>query len=179
MNLNMILSLALFLISLLLPVGYFISTSSEVRPAAITEMLIKYALFFNVGCLFIVGAAGQFLYAPEIAACLGWGSSPFQYELAFSELALGLLGLLAPIFHREFWLATISAAVIWLFGASAVHLYYLIELGDQAILNASFVVIWNIVIACWLVGLYVALSKPLLKIFRAFDFWCDKTGKAL
>lgn len=171
MNLNMVLSLALFFASLVLPLMQMITGSGTMRMGSVLEMFIKYALFFNVGCLFIVGSAGQFLYAQEIATCLGWGWSPFQHELAFSELALAILGLMAPIFYREFWLATIITTSVWLFGASAVHLYYLIELGDQAVLNASFVIVWNIIIALWLIGLYVLLTKPLLKIFKAFDAW--------
>lgn len=171
MNLTMILSLALFFMSLFLPLLHVMFASRAMTMHSIIEMLIKYALFFNVGCLFVVGAAGQFLYGPEIASCIGWSWSPFQYELAFSELTLGVLGLMAPVFYREFWLSTIIATVIWLLGASGVHLYYFLVLGNTTILNASFVIVWNILLALWLAGLYTTLSKPLLKLFRAFDAW--------
>ena len=96
---------------------------------------------------------GQLFYGPDIAALLGWAWSPFQYELAFSELALAFLGLISPLFKREFWLATIIASSTWLIGGSAVHLYYLI-LGSQEVLKAGFVIGWNLFIAFWLIGLY-------------------------
>lgn len=171
MNLNMILSLTLFFSSLFFPIMHVILAPKGARLDGIPEMFLKYSLFFNVGCLFILGATAQFLYAPEISGCIGWSWSPFQYELAFSELALGILGLLAPIFYREFWLATIISASVWLVGASLVHLYYLVSLGNLAILNASFVIGWNIVIALWLMCMYTALAKPLTKFFKALDIW--------
>jgi len=179
MNLNMILSLTLFFISLLLPLCHVIFAAGKISVPTLIEIFIKYALFFNVGCLFIVGAAGQFLYAPEIATCIGWGWSPFQYELAFSELALGILGLIAPIFYREFWLSTIIGAIVWLSGASFVHLYYLYIMGNTMILNASFVIVWNFVLVVWLLCLYGALTKPLLKLFRWIDTLQQKKGLEL
>ncbi len=155
MTANMVLSLIVFGASLLLPFAQMMILDKAIVWRNLAEMLLKYTLFFNVGCLFIMGCAGQFLYAQEISACIGWSWSPFQYELAFSELCLGVLGLLSPIFFREFWLATIVAAIIWLLGGSAVHMYYLMS-GNDAILNASFVIVWNILTSLWLVALYSA-----------------------
>ncbi len=159
MNLNMVLSLVLFSLSILIPGLVVLFGGFQPSFRYVPELLLKYALFFNVGCLFIVGFMGQLLYGPEIAACLGWGWSPFQYELAFSELCLGILGLISPIFYREFWLATIIGSVVWLIGGSGVHLYHLIIEGNMAVLNGSFVIGWNIFISLWLIGLYAAVVK--------------------
>ena len=177
MNLNMILSLVLFSTSLVLPIMHILLAPKRLSIPTIAEMMLKYALFFNVGCLFILGGAGQFLYAREIASCIGWSWSPFQYELAFSELCLGILGLLAPLFYREFWLSTTIAAVVWLMGGTAVHLYYLLAHGNEAVINAQFVIGWNVVIAVWLIGLYVILAKPLTKLFDTLEVWRECTSK--
>ena len=159
MNLNMVISLTLFVLSLVIPFFVVLFGGIKYNFRYIPELLLKYALFFNVGCLFITGFMGQLLYGPEIAACIGWGWSPFQYELAFSELCLGVLGLISPIFNREFWLATVIGSVIWLLGGSGVHIYHLIMQGNEALLNASFVIAWNICISFWLIGLYIVLVK--------------------
>ncbi len=160
MNLNITLSLLLFFASVIIPFCQIIFVDKYFRFQNVPEILLKYALFFNVGCLFIVGCAGQFLYGPEIAAGVAWSWSPFQYELGFSELGLGLLGILSPLFKRGFWLATIIASSVWLIGGSAVHLYSYYVYGNTAIESAMFVIIWNIVITVWLIGLYVACTKP-------------------
>ena len=167
MTANMVLSLVLFGASLILPFVQMVIVDKCFHFKNMSEMLLKYALFFNVGCLFILGFAGQFLYAQEISACIGWGWSPFQYELAFSELSLGILGLLSPIFYREFWLATVIAAVLWLIGGSGVHLYYLVQ-GNELLLNASFVIVWNVLLSVWLVGLYTAQARLVSKIYKLF-----------
>ena len=168
MNLNITLSLVLFFASLIMPFCQILFVDKYFRFHNVSEILLKYALFFNVGCLFIVGGAGQFLYGPEIAAGVGWNWSPFQYELAFSELGLGLLGLLCPLYRKEFWLATIIASSVWLVGGSAVHLYAFYVEGNTAITTAMFVIIWNIVITAWLIGWYIACTKPRWNRFLAF-----------
>ncbi|MBA3751905.1 hypothetical protein H0X06_03885 [Candidatus Dependentiae bacterium] len=171
MNLNIILSLALFFASIIIPFCQIIFIDKYFRFQNIPEILLKYALFFNVGCLFITGCAGQFLYAPEISAGVGWGWSPFQYELAFSELGLGILGLISPLFTKDFWLATIIAAAVWLVGGSAVHLYSLYFEGNMAITTANFVIIWNILIAAWLIACYLAYAKSWTRFYKLMTEW--------
>jgi hypothetical protein len=156
MNLNMIVSLVLFVISVSIPFFVIMFSDKHYSFVQNAELFLKYALFFNVGCLFITGFAGQLLYGLEISSCIGWSWSPFQYELAFSELALAVLGFLSPIFYREFWLSTIIGSTVWLLGASGVHIYS-IYAGNTEILNAAFTIGWNIFIAVWLVGLYFLL----------------------
>ena len=155
MYINMILSLLLFVASILIPTFLVLTSPPTSRWHDIPELLMKYALFFNVGCLFFTGFMGQMMHAPDIAALLGWGWSPFQYELAFSELGLAILGLMSPLFEAQFWLATIICATVWLLGGSGVHLYYLWSVGNRDIINASFVIGWNIFIALWLIGLFI------------------------
>lgn len=167
MTLNMILSLVLAVLSVTIPFLQICVEGGTFRQ--LPEMILKYVLFFNVGCLFLLGGAGQFLYGPEISTCIGWGWSPFQYELAFSELGLSILGLICPLFHKEFWLATTIAASVWLLGGSAVHIYYL-ALGNMALLNASFVIVWNLVLVFALSALYGATiwSKKLANDVEGF-----------
>ena len=161
MQLNMLLSLSLFIVSIIIPLSHFFNKTFNA--SSLPVIMLKSALFFNVGCLFITGCAGQLLYGPAIAACLGWSWSPFQYELAFSELALALIGLISPLFHKEFWLATVIAAATWLVGGTAVHIYYLFIEGNQSILNASFVMYWNVFIALWIIGWYIAARSQFQK----------------
>ena len=155
LNLNMFLSLLLFGLSIALPIFVVIFESQPLKKRDVPGLLLPYALFFNVGCLFFLGFMAQLFYGPQVAREINWSWSPFQYELAFSELALAVQGLISPLFRKEFWLATIIGSVIWLMGASGVHLYSLFFLGNQAISNATFVISWNIFLALWLLALFV------------------------
>ncbi len=169
MTLNMILSLLFFALSIIIPFFVVLFAHPKYDLNELPELLITYALFFNVGCLFLAGCVGQFFYGADIAAEIGWSWSPFQYELAFSELSIAILGFVSPVFDKGFWLATIIATVVWLLGGSAVHLYYLFAEGNQAVLNASFAIAWNICIAFWLIGLYLAF-----KAVRTQNRWALK-----
>jgi len=151
-SLNIVLSLVLFGLSLVIPFLVMLFAGEKFDYKELPQLLLSYSLFFNVGCLFLTGFLGQLLYSHEIALSLGWDWSPFQYELGFSELALAVLGLISPLFHKEFWAATIISSAIWLLGGAGVHLYYL--LGSEAVLDARFVIGWNIFLVIWLVGLY-------------------------
>ncbi len=147
-SLNMILSLVLFSLSLVVPLLVMLFAGERFDYTALPQLLLSYSLFFNVGCLFLAGFLGQLLYSHEIAATLGWQWSQFQHELGFSELSLAVLGLISPLFHKEFWAATIIATVIWLLGGAGVHIY------NGAVLNTRFIIGWNIFIALWLIALY-------------------------
>lgn len=155
MILNMILLLALFILSLVCPLIHTMFFVKEESSYNIQEILLRYALFFNVGCLFLLGFLGQVIYSKEIASSLIWPWSPFQYELSFSELAIAILGLSCGLFNYQFWLATILCSVIWLLGASGIHIYYDFVYSTNIISNSVFVVYWNIFIVGWLIFLYL------------------------
>lgn len=151
-TLNMILSIGLFIASLVAPLLVVFFAGKKFNYEKIPTLLLAYSLFFNVGCLFFSGFLGQLLYSYEIVSSLGWYWSPFQYQLGFSELSLAVLGFISPLYKREFWVATIIATVIWLFGAAGVHLYHL--WGSEHMAASRFVIGWNIFLGIWLLGLY-------------------------
>lgn len=159
MILNMVLLIGLFLLSLAVPLLQILLDKDHKNCSSIHEILLKYSLFFNIGCLFMLGFAGHIIYSSEIASSLSWNWSPFQYELSFSELALAILGLISCLFNHHFWLATIICSVIWLLGASGVHIYYDLFYGSDVIAQGAFVVYWNIFISLWIVGLYILYHK--------------------
>jgi hypothetical protein len=155
LTLNMLILIGLFVISVIAPlVQVLLLAPVEKDTEIISETFLQYALFLNIGCAFVVGFAGQLLYGQEIARCVGWPASPFQYELGFSELALGVMGLLSALFEYQFWLATIICASVWLWGAAGVQLYYVLST-TQSLAAVDFGTWWNIALPFWLGFLYV------------------------
>lgn len=153
LTLNMLILIGLFVVSVIAPlVQTLLLAPVEKDAETISETFLQYALFLNIGCAFVVGFAGQLLYGQEIARCVGWPASPFQYELGFSELALGVMGLLSALFDYQFWLATIICASIWLWGTAGVQLYYV--LSTHSLAAVDFGTWWNIALPLWLGFLY-------------------------
>lgn len=162
-ELNIYLSLFLFICSLIAPFLHQVIFNKN-NSSTVPELLLKYSLFFNVGCLFFSCSLGQLLYPESIAIDLGWTFSEFQKELAFSELSVGFLGLICNLFDCQFWLATIISAVIWFIGSAISYLYYSLVYNTSLISKAAFVIYWNIFIALWLIVLfYLYISKKTTK----------------
>jgi len=163
MGLNIYLSLVLFILSLIAPFihqVFFNKNNSE----TVVTLLLKYSLFFNIGCLFLSGSLGQLLYPRTIALELGWAFSEFQRELAFSEMSVGLLGLICNLFDYHFWLATSISAIIWLIGSAFSYLYYGIIYNASFFSTGAFVIYWNVFIALWIVSLLYLYRSELAKI---------------
>ena len=76
---------------------------------------------------------GHFFYADIVADSVGWPSgSPFQLEMAFASLALGILGLVAAGRRDGFREATVIAVTVLGVGASIVHFQDMLATGNMA-----------------------------------------------
>ena len=90
---------------------------------SILEVFLSYLIFFNIGLVGFLGAYAHIFMAAEIAKSIGWApGSPFQFEVAMANLALGVLGFLAYWFRGLFWMATIISCATFLLGDFVGHL---------------------------------------------------------
>jgi len=92
-----------------------------------SEVLMVQLLAFTGGS----GISGFFahtFFADSTAETIGWPEgNPFQHEVAFANLALGVLGLVAV--HRDdgFRDATVVAVTVFALGATLTHVVDIIE----------------------------------------------------
>jgi hypothetical protein len=162
MELNIYLSLILFIFSFIAPFIHQVVFNKQ-NSESVVILLLKYCLFFNIGCLFLTCGLGQFLYPKSIALEIGWSFSEFQRQLAFSEMSVGLLGLICNLFGYQFWLATSISAIIWLIGSSFSYLYYSIIHNTYMLTASSFVIYWNLFIALWILILLYLYRSEMIK----------------
>ena len=88
----------------------------------IAECLLSWSLPINVGVGGIFAFVGHTFRAEEVAEEIGWpANNPFQTEVAVSNLAFGVLGLLSIRFRGLFWFATAVGQAVFLLGAAGVH----------------------------------------------------------
>ena len=91
------------------------------------EILLRYVLGISIGVNGIFAFVGHFFFSDMVAASIGWpAGNPFQLEVAFTNLALGALGVLSIWYRGGFRVATAVAATTFLFGANIVHLMDLV-----------------------------------------------------
>ena len=76
---------------------------------------------------------GHYFLADIVATSIGWPSgSPFQLEMAFANLAVGILGLIAAGRRDGFREATVIAVTVLGVGASIVHFQDILATGNMA-----------------------------------------------
>jgi hypothetical protein len=87
------------------------------------ELFIVYLLAISVGANGLGGAFGHLFLSDLIAEGVGWpAGSPFQLEMGFANLLVGVLGLMAISRRDGFRTAAILATTILGLGATVVHI---------------------------------------------------------
>jgi hypothetical protein len=100
--------------------------------APVIESLLLWLLVCKIGLGGIWTFLGHYFKSDEIAGYIGWpAGNPFQKEIAFSNLAMGISGLMCFFFRDGFWLATIVFSSIFLLGAFSVHIKDIKESGNE------------------------------------------------
>jgi hypothetical protein len=97
------------------------------------EIFLIYLFGLGVAGSGIGGFISHFFLSDLVAESIGWAAgSPFQLEIAFANLAIGALGLVAVGRRDGFREATVIAATVFSVGATVVHIMDLVETGNLA-----------------------------------------------
>lgn len=108
----------------------------------IAEALFAYFLLFSIGFSFIYNFVCHTFFAQEAAAFIGWANSPFQYEVGYASLGIGIAGLIAFKGCIGFRTATIIIPAFFLWGAAGGHIYQMITIHDYSPGNAG-IIFWT------------------------------------
>ena len=128
--------LRVFMYSLLplLVAGVHIALDKTVRSRERRlEVLLLYLFAIGVGARGIAGFFGHFILSDIVAELIGWPSgNPFQLEVAFANLAFGILGFVAVSRRDGFREATVITVAVFGVGATIVHLMDIVATGNLA-----------------------------------------------
>jgi hypothetical protein len=121
------------ILPLLLAAGHNLLDRQARTPARHIELFVIYLLAISVGANGLSGAFGHIFLSDLIAQGVGWPTgSPFQLEMGFSNLLVGVLGLMAIGRRDGFRAAAILATTILGLGATTVHLWDIAAAGNLA-----------------------------------------------
>lgn len=101
------------------------------------EIMYKWTALFPLGMTAIYAFVMHAFFPVFSAASIGWQNSPFQYEVAMANLAIGVIALLSIRQSYGFKLATVIASACWLWGDATGHLYQIIAFHNFAVGNAG------------------------------------------
>jgi hypothetical protein len=122
------------------------------------EIILMYYIVFAIGVTGLFAAYGHIFMANQIAQDIGWPTgSPFQTEVAFANLAFGVLGILCIWIRGKFWLATIIGSGVFLFADGIGHIIQIVNNHDYAPDNAGMI-------------LYTDLIFPILGLILYFFY---------
>ena len=139
-------------LTLVVAVGQIISARTP-----LVETLLLYFLVINTGLASLFTFMGHGFRSEKVAKYIGWPTgSPFQWEVAVSNLSYGVLGVLCFWLRGDFWLATIIAVSVFLLGAAYGHIRDIIVNRNFAPGNAGAALYSDILKPAVLIALYVA-----------------------
>lgn len=97
------------------------------------EVLLLYLFALGVAASGISGFFGHFFLSDFVAESIGWpAGNPFQLEVGFANLAVGILGIIAVGRRDGFREATVITVAVFGVGATIVHLMDIVETGNLA-----------------------------------------------
>jgi hypothetical protein len=115
------------------------------------------ALVWVVGVNAIMIGSGHLFFPDPVAESIGWPQgSPFQWEVGLTGALIGVLGVMAPGFDRDFQLAAVLAFSIFYLGAAVGHVRERVIHRNTAPGNAGFIFWFDVVAPLALIALYVA-----------------------
>lgn len=110
-------------------------TLRKLRGVERINILATWLLACCVGFGGVWAFIGHAFFPVRVAESIGWPTSPFQWEIAVANLAIGILGLLSIAFPDRFRLAAAIACNVYLLGCAAGHIRQAIIYGDFAVNN--------------------------------------------
>lgn len=108
----------------------------------VIEAFFAYFLLFSIGFSFLYNFVCHTFFAEMSAAFIGWANSPFQLEVGYASLGIGIAGLIAFKAGLGFRTATLIIPAFFLWGAAGGHIYQMIVANNFAPGNAG-IIFWT------------------------------------
>jgi hypothetical protein len=99
--------------------------AATVESVSHTMLLHQFVVTF--GLIGIIGIVGNVLFAKQQATKLGWPGGPFQIKYGFSQLSLGVLGVMAIWFSGHFWVAALVNMYVYGLSGLWTHTLTMVE----------------------------------------------------
>jgi hypothetical protein len=125
------------------------------------ELVLLYLLVLGMGTTGLWNFVGHYFMSDQVAGSIGWATgSPFQRELAFYHLGMGVVALLCIWIRDRYWIAAAVTPALFAMGAGVVHLQDFASRGNAAPANwGASVLIGNLVIPVGVLGLLAWYSR--------------------
>lgn len=101
------------------------------------DRALRYIFIFPLGLLGLWAFVGHVMFPIRSAAAIGWQPSPFQFEVGYANLGIGLASLYAAFTTFYARVAVAIAASCFLVGAGIGHVHDIVAYGNLTAGNAG------------------------------------------
>lgn len=144
----------LFLIGLIVAWIKIIRAPKPVSKEFKIEKFFSEYLLYAVGINNIINFIFHVFFGEMAAKFIGWADSPFQAEVGYASLGIGIAGIMSYKRDFSFRLATLIPPVVFGLGAAYGHVYEMIVNKNFSPGNVGIVLPIDIILP--LAGLYLA-----------------------
>jgi hypothetical protein len=117
-------------------------------------IVLRNLLVYACGWQLAGAAIAHLFFGDQIADYIGWTKDhPFQLEVGFADLGMGVLGILCGRFAGSFWLATIIIVTIFAWGCAVGHARHILHHKNFSPGNAGYFFYWDILLPMALIAL--------------------------
>ncbi|MHA1746780.1 MAG: DUF6790 family protein [Promethearchaeota archaeon] len=93
----------------------------------VIEIFLLQIIYIGFAFFSLRGFIGHTILADTVALDIGWATgSPFQFELAFSQLGFGIVAIISLWKRDSLWIGVVYSKSIFLLGAAGVHIWDII-----------------------------------------------------
>jgi hypothetical protein len=117
--------------------------------ADVSGIFLNTYLLYGIGLGQILNFAMHSFFGDYAAKTIGWAQSPFQLELAFASLGLGIAAIIVHGKRADLpgKLAIVLAVSIFGYGAAGGHIYQMIAQHDYAANNTGLLLIMDVIMS--------------------------------
>lgn len=105
--------LLLWGLGLLTSIIYFFINGLPQDTKTIYSVILLHQFVVTFGLVGVLGILVNIVFAKSTAKKLGWPGGPFQIKYGFSQLGLGVMGIMAIWFRGNFWVGVLVTMYIY------------------------------------------------------------------
>src|ERR1700719_2242889 len=115
-----------FIIGLIAAGISLLNKPKPLRTGEVSEAFLSYHLLFAIGINNLINFVFHVFFGDIAAKFIGWENSPFQAEVGFASLGVGIAGIIAFKASLPFRFATLIPPWAFSLGAAGGHIYQMI-----------------------------------------------------
>ena len=125
----------------------------------VIDRALRYVFVFPLGVLGLWAFIGHVMFPVRAAAAIGWPPSPFQFEVGYANLGIGLASLYAAFTTFYARVAVAIAASCFLGGAGIGHVHDILAYGNLTPGNAGPILVTDFLTPALALGLLIASAR--------------------